>query len=68
MDLDECITLTTQDGNCQLPLKNLLRLTLVYMQKMLPEYYEQTTNPSVKDYWIWVSQKLDLKKGDSVLL
>lgn len=68
MDLDEEITLTAKDTRIKLPLRNLLRLTLVYLMKMLPEYYEQTKDPSVKDYWQWVANKLGLKKGDSVLL
>lgn len=66
--MNEEITLTQGNKQIKLPLKNLLRLTFVYLQKNLPEYYESTKESSVKDYFNWLAQKLELKKGDAVLL
>ena len=69
MDLDEKITLTDAAGRfIELPLVNLLRITLVKLSPLCMQYLEEDTNPTVRGLFEWLPEKLGLQKGESVLL
>lgn len=67
-ELDDMITLTDSKGGAvELPLINLLRITMVKIQPMMMEYLEQTAEPTVKGMVEWLAEKLEMK-GKNVLL
>lgn len=68
MNLQEEITLTFPEGKVTLPLVNFLRLTVVYLTQLLPDFYAETKSDSLKDFWKWLGPKLGLEEGKSVLL
>ena len=67
-DLETTIMMTDNKGGVvELPLVNLLRITMVKLQPMIMEYLEQTSEPTVKDLMDWLAEKLGTK-GKNVLL
>ena len=66
--MDELITLHQGDKSIELPLINLLRLTMVHLTKMLPEYYEQSDDKTISGFWKWIESKIGMGKGTSVLM
>lgn len=67
MNLEEPIKLHEGDKYIKLPLKNLLRLTMVYVTEMLPSFYEETKQEKISEFMNWIVEKLELKKEDTVL-
>ena len=67
MNLEETISLHEGEKYIELKKLNLLRLTMVYMQEMLPTFYEETKQEKISDFMKWLASKLDLKKGDAIL-
>ena len=70
MDLNESIKLVSKDGKIELPLINLLRITVVYLIRMLPEFYEDPNKQSnsIQEFMKWIEPKLGLGKGKSLLM
>ena len=78
MDLKQSIKLHQGKKYIELPLENLIKLTLVYMTPLKIEYELEVSqkNPQASsfarqvldDFWEFVGIKLGLKKGDKVLL
>lgn len=68
MELDAPVKLTDKQGNSmELPLVNLLRLTLVKMQPLMQEFFKENATGTMKDFNKWMSDKLGMT-GTSVLL
>lgn len=71
MELQDKITLTFDNKGRQqvtLPLVNFLRLTVVYLTKLLPDFYAETKSDSLRDFWKWLEPKLGLGGDKNVLL
>ena len=70
MDINKTIKLTQGDKYIELPLRNFLKVTFVYLNKMLPEFYDNPdkASNSVDEYWRWLKIKLEIKDGDRILL
>ena len=70
MDLEKVIKISQGDKFIELPLKNFLRLQMVYLQKLLPEYYEDPEHKSnsIDEFFKWLKVRLDVGEGDSILL
>jgi len=70
MNLDEKIRLVAEDGEIHLPIKNLLRITMVHLTKLLPEFYEDPDKQSnsINEFWKWIEKRLGMGKGKTVLM
>lgn len=70
MNFDEEITITQGKKQIKLPLRNFLRLTMVYLQKILPEYYEDPEHKSnsIDEFIKWIYNKLGVEPGEGILL
>ena len=70
MDLEKVIKISQGDKYVELPLKNYLRIVMVHLVKLLPEYYEDPEHKSnsIDEFFKWLKVKLDVGEGDSILL
>ena len=70
MDLKQKIILYEGETSIELPLKNYLRIMMVHMEKLLPEFYEDPNKQSnsINEFFRWLKIKLEIKEGESVLL
>ena len=70
MDLEKVIKISQGDKFVELPLQNLLRITMVYLVKLFPEYYEDPEHKSnsIDEFVKWVYKKLGVREGESILL
>ena len=67
MDLSSPITLVSNGKSIDLPLINLLRITLVKLQPLIIEYLEQTSEPTVKGLMDWLVEKLEMRGTNGLL-
>ena len=66
MDLNKTITLHSKDKSIELPLINLLRLTMVHLKEFIKEY--QKIDPNIEKFWKWVlKEKLQVGAGEGIL-
>lgn len=70
MDLEQVIKLHQKDKYIELSLKNFLRVMMVHMDKLLPEFYEDPNieSNSINSFWKWLKVRLDVKEGEQILL
>ena len=70
MNLEQVIKISEGDKFIELPLQNLLRITMVHLSKLLPEYYEDPEHKSnsIDEFVKWIYKKLGVKEGESILL
>lgn len=61
LDLHKNITLSGEDTSIELPLINCLRIFMVYMQKLLPDYYEAKQSNNIKDFFSYLEEVLETK-------
>lgn len=78
MNLDEPIQLTDKDKNAvSLPLRNILRLTMIYLRPLVDEYIAELGKGDLKNYMTareaWdnifpnIMEKLGVGKGEAIL-
>ena len=66
MDLNKKIILHQGDKSIELPLINLLRLTMVHLKEFIKEY--QKIDPNIEKFWDWVlKEKLQVGAGEGIL-
>ena len=69
MDLDETLLLNDAEGKeIQLPLKNLLRITMVKLMPFFLQYQEETKDSTISGFNTWIGEKLNMGSGVTVLL
>lgn len=78
MDFDKEIAITSKDKIVQLPLKNLLRLTIVYLEPFIDEYLVEvskqdfvkykTHKPIIMEMLIELLKKLGVESGKGKVL
>ena len=66
MDLNKKIILHQGDKSVELPLINLLRLTMTHLKEFVKEY--QAKDPNIQKFWDWVlKEKLQVGVGEGIL-
>lgn len=65
--LDEMVTLTSNGDSIQLPLVNILRISMVHLTKLLSEFTQETQSKDILEFWKWMEKKLEMGKGKVVL-
>lgn len=68
VDLADKITLHDTEGSVTLPLVNLLRITMVHMTSFFLQYQEETKDSTITGFNNWIKEKLEMNKGEAVLL
>lgn len=67
VNLDEEIELHMDKRTIQLPLRNILRLSMLYLTEMRAEWHMKTGSANIQDFWRWIEDKLDLGSDKFVM-
>lgn len=67
IDLDKKIRLTEGEKFIELPMKNFLRLFMVYINRLLPDYYDAKQSNNIKDFFTYMEEILETKDKDVLL-
>ena len=68
MDLDQPMKLQQGDKSIELPLKNILRFSMVHLTQLRAEWHMETGDSNIQNFWKWMEHKLDMGQDKTVLM